>query len=319
MVLNKNLKNQMKISNSEESTELFQMIRSLLIIPNYSLDSEVNLGYKKALKNESCPKCNGNHIIKYGRRNDRQRYKCKDCCKVFDERTDTAISSTKVHLDKWFMYIMLLINKTSIRECARKLNISAKTSFFMRHRILDCLNVILENKSVKDIVKIEEVYFKCSYKGKHSKNSVLSVPAKLSESRRECLLEKSNENKYVCFAICSDINGNIISVKLDKEKSKLLEKKENFIKETKINYKFKNEVVLNQDIKGYYFRIQSWLRDFRGVSTKYLSNYLNLFCWSENTYKEDTIHKVKILLSEILQVKSYSTIESIRNRHIEII
>lgn len=321
MVLNKDLKNQVKILNSKEDIELFEMIRSLLIMPNYPLESEVNSDYKKNLENENCPKCKKNNIIKYGRRNNRQRYKCKDCGKVFDERTDSVISNTKVSLDKWFMYIILLINKTSIRECARKLKISIKTSFFMRHRILDCLSIIFENKAVKDIGRVEEVYFKRSYKGNHSKRGVINVPVKSSESRIESLLENSNEDKDVCVKIYSDINGNIISATLDKEKFKFLQMKENFIKETKSNYndyKIKNEVYLKKNVKGYYFRLQNWLSDFRGVSTKYLSNYLNLFCWIEDTYKENTIYKVNILLAEILQMKNYVTIESIINRHIEI-
>ena len=55
-----------------------------------------------------------------------------------------------------YKYITLLVNKATIRECANELGISVKTSFFMRHRILDCLNIILGKGFVSGIVESDD-------------------------------------------------------------------------------------------------------------------------------------------------------------------
>ena len=138
MALHKNLEKHIKTLNLNELEELFNILSSLLISPIYSSDFNEEIKEAKYFKGEICPRCYENHIIKYGKRYDRQRFKCKKCGKVFDERTSSIISSTKLPLDKWFKYITLLVNKATIRECASELDVSIKTSFFMRHRILDC-------------------------------------------------------------------------------------------------------------------------------------------------------------------------------------
>ena len=45
------------------------------------IDEEFNEEIKEAkyFKGEICPRCYENHIIKYGKRYDRQRFKCKKC------------------------------------------------------------------------------------------------------------------------------------------------------------------------------------------------------------------------------------------------
>lgn len=274
MVFNKNLKKQTK---SKQIKELVDIISSILVMPNYSLDSIKNIDNIKELDIDECPICNENHVIKYGIRNDRQRYKCKTCGKVFDERTASPISYTKISLDKWFKYIDLLINKVSIRKCAKALDISIKTSFFMRHKILNCLSKITEHESVAEHINIEKVYFKRSHKGIRKKSDVATTHVKEKDSKSGDLLDNLIEQEDVCIEISSDINGDIIS-------AKLVDIKENFTKEIKVKYNiYKKQIRYTQNMKKYSDRLKIWIKDFRGVSTKYLSNYLNLFFWSEKT------------------------------------
>lgn len=226
-------------------------------MPNYSLDSAKNIDSSKVLNIEICPICNGNHVIKYGKKYDRQRYKCKTCRKVFDERTDSAISHTKISLDKWFKYINLLIKKVSIRECAKELDISIKASFFMRHRILDCLSLMLKKESIGKSISIEGIYFKCSNDDNYK------------------------ENECHCIVIFSDVNGNIVSTKLYTERDEILKIKKNFMKDNKNNINMdKKEVYFTHNIKIHYSSFKTWLKKYRWVSIKYLSNYLTLFSWS---------------------------------------
>ena len=196
---------ELKILNSQKDIALFKKLKSLLVNSDCSIDKE-----------NKCPVCKGNHIIKHGKRNNIQRYKCKSCDKVFSERTNSAISNTKVSLDKWFIYIALLINKTSIRKCSKILNISLKTSFFMRHKILDCLSIILKKDDALDEKKVNEN--DCGFK--------------------------------------------------------------------------------------------EWSSCFRGVSIKYLNNYLSLFVWTKNAGNKDVICKAKILFEKLLQINTNITIKN---------
>ena len=104
MSLHKNLEKHIKTLNLNELEELFNILSSLLISPIYSSDFNEEIKEAKYFKGEICPRCYKNHIIKYGKRYDRQRFKCKKCGKVFDERTSSIISSTKLPIDKWFKY-----------------------------------------------------------------------------------------------------------------------------------------------------------------------------------------------------------------------
>ena len=87
MALSENLKKEVKQPNSKKARELVNTISSLLVMPNHSSDSVKNIDNTGKLDLDKCPICNENHIIKYGKRNNRQRYKCKICGKIFDERT----------------------------------------------------------------------------------------------------------------------------------------------------------------------------------------------------------------------------------------
>ncbi len=64
----------------------------------------------------------------------------------------------------------------SIRECATEIEVGVKTSFYMRHRILDVINLSLKNDAVEGIVEVDEVFIRHSYKVNHSKNPTFVMP-----------------------------------------------------------------------------------------------------------------------------------------------
>ena len=45
-----------------------------------------------------------------------------------------------------------------IRQCAEEVEVSVKTSFYMRHRILDVINLYLKKDIVNGIVEVDEVF-----------------------------------------------------------------------------------------------------------------------------------------------------------------
>lgn len=53
----------------------------------------------------------------------------------------------------------------SIKECATEIEVRVKTSFYMRHRILDVINLSLKEDTVTGIVEVDEFFIRHSYQG----------------------------------------------------------------------------------------------------------------------------------------------------------
>ena len=65
-------------------------------------------------------------------------------------------------------------------------------------------------------------------------------------------------------------------------------------------------------------RLKRLIRYFNGVATKYSQNYLTWFRWCEITKKEKDISKIKELFINLVTTENYSTINTIKNRYIEL-
>ena len=137
---------------------------------NFERDIEIlKERYKNGIK---CPKCGHSKLNKNGRTNNRQRYICKNCRTTFDERSFSPLSNTKLSLDTWLKYCRFMIEGGTIKYCAEKVSVSVPTSFFMRHRILDVLNLSLKNQTFEGIVCADEYNLNESFKGKSPKKTI---------------------------------------------------------------------------------------------------------------------------------------------------
>lgn len=65
------------------------------------------------MNRKSCPFCNCNSIIKHGKRNDRQRYRCKDCHKTWTNKNRPQRLSAKI----WQEYTQ---NASTVRELSER-------------------------------------------------------------------------------------------------------------------------------------------------------------------------------------------------------
>ena len=140
-------------------------------------ESNNNKKYREILRNGienkiKCPKCSHTDLSKNGITNSRQRYICKNCRTTFDERSFSPLSNTKLSLDKWLKYCRLMVEGGTIKYCAEKVDVSVPTSFFMRHRILDVLNLALRNQIFEGIVAADDYNLNESFKGKSHKKSI---------------------------------------------------------------------------------------------------------------------------------------------------
>ena len=149
--------------NKEELRDLISVAQGVLSALFSCDEIKDNIKESRFSKGYECPKCQCKDVNKNGKIRGRQRYICKRCRCTFDEFTMSPFSSTNLGLDKWLKYCELMILGLSIRQCATEIGVGVKTSFYMRHRILDVINLSLKNDMVEGIVEVDEVFIRESY------------------------------------------------------------------------------------------------------------------------------------------------------------
>ncbi len=100
-----------------------------------------------------CYKCHSHRIVKLGTYNGMQRYRCKDCSVSFTSKSKSIFATTKLEKDKWLKYIECFVDCLSLRRCAEKVGVCLKTSYFMRHRIIECLKKTKVSLSLIKIIR----------------------------------------------------------------------------------------------------------------------------------------------------------------------
>lgn len=267
----------------------------------YSLTAHINNGI-------ICPKCGSTKCVKNGMEKDKQRFICKECSKSFRTTTGSAISSTKLENEKWIEYIKCMINGKSIRKSAEIVGVCVKTSFYMRHKVLDAIKAYEDRGKVSGIVEMDETFLAESYKGNHKKSG-FKIPRK-SRKRGKEVTKRGISREQICIGTAIDKNGNIImemtcrgritSKKLDQlyngnvpegttictdsySSYKTLSRKLK-LKHKQIPTGKHSDGIFNlSSINSLHSRFKTWIRKFNGVSTKFLPNYLTWFKWLEKT------------------------------------
>lgn len=265
-----------------------------------------------------CPRCGcDNHIIKFGKFNGVQRYKCKNCNKTFSDVTNTPFYRSKKPLAYWLVYAKFMFQGMTIRDCATMLKINMATAFFWRHKILDSLFFLEGKEDLEGDIQIRDVYFLESHKGQKGKGM---------EKRPNRFVRRINLDKSVSVLCLSDKNNKIIADPIGKgvfdlygvrnwmEKRIELAPKANFISSVMKfnNNKLAVNIFNNKIRKGspeetmrgraLGSKLERWIgKKFKGVATKYLNNYLVWFKYymsdSFKTYKEFLSKKLNILMS----------------------
>ncbi|WP_419880493.1 transposase [Peribacillus sp. B-H-3] len=128
----------MELSDSDKEYLLEALKRYLTpsIATHGALINE--LREKKYKEGFVCPACNSKSVIRYGKRDGRQRYRCKDCNKLSSDLTNTPLYRTK-KADKWLLFIECMINGLSLRKAAKIVKVSHVTLFYWRHKILSAI------------------------------------------------------------------------------------------------------------------------------------------------------------------------------------
>lgn len=187
----------------------------------------------------------------------------------------------------------------SIKKTAQECNISLKTAFIWRYKILDAFTVKREEVKLSGIIEADETFFRLSYKGTKNLSSLTSRMPKYRGGKAERRGLSKDQVCVVCaidrkgttFSKVSNL-GKISSNDLDTIYHNKIEgdaifctdsekSYKQFIKKNKYKIvqiprgKHKNGVYHINHINSFHNNLKHFTDKFRGISTKYLSNYLS--------------------------------------------
>jgi transposase-like protein len=250
------------------------------------LKTHINITLKKDIytnrTTNCCPNCAGNRYIKYGSYNKIQRYKCKECGKTFSKATNSLWSYLKKTPDKWIEFLELMLEKKTLRFCAKKLNISLVTAFYWRHKVLRGLVLDDIPKSLVGDIHMGKSIKKENFKGSRNiqtlkRRSIWIVGAK---DTKDSMLVKpicKDSWKLKCFndKIYSKIENKAYIIPYGDRYLSSVAKRHNKKLFSKIN-ESKN-INIKNTTKCFMLNLNSWFRSFRGIATKYLEEYLKFF------------------------------------------
>jgi len=257
-------------------------------------------------KQQSCPHCLSEAIIRWGSYKNRPRLKCKNCNRTFNPLTGTAWHYIHHH-DKFKAYIRCMTEGKSLRACRKEVGICLQTSFCWRHKLLKAIESV-EKTWLKKVIQADETFFLKSFKGqKHLE----AQQGRKARKRGGTAQKRGISDEQVCVMAACDQQANMLLKvagfgRLDKKmveqtlatqvrkqrthrailvtdrhpSYKQMVKQKKLVHQTvfaqKKQYRNPEGFHIN-GVNAIHSRLKMWIANFKGVATKYLQNYLNYF------------------------------------------
>ena len=290
-----------KISDLDELRKMVAFLKEKIELLESSKKALYDLLFKE--HRPVCPKCHSTSINRNGKYKGKQNYICKECKKKFSGLTNSLFHHTHLsfkHIEQCFE---CLIHLFSIRKTARIMKVSTKTIFTVRHKIMSVLKEIINSFRLKGEVKLDEYYLSINLKGTRKEKMPRASKKRTSHGKKKrginrhkvCVVSGCDEFDNMFFTVAGTgpvtINmideyvvpkiGNTSQVITDCKSSY-----ESIAKEKGWNLKqIKSGTYIDEDnnnlseINSLHQQLEIYLSNFRGVSTKHLQQYLDLFCF----------------------------------------
>lgn len=290
-----------RILPKQEQEQLVKRINSELVDSSDSVAQLLEIRQNHQQKDKFiCPHCNGEDIVGHGNYKGRKRYKCKICRKTFNDLTGTSVSW--IHKKKeWNSYLRCIANNLTLREAAKEVGVSFRTSFLWRHKIIGAFKDEGCTK-LEGIIEGDETFFLFSEKGSKSiearkprkrggkasragiNNEHVAVIVSIDRNKRP-ILEVAGRGRISANKIeaCLGkwVGDNVSVLCTDSHRSYESFAKKKGLKHIKINASkgqhVKDKVYHVQNINNTHHLLKDWVKQFNGVASGYLQNYMNWF------------------------------------------
>lgn len=252
--------------------------------------------------NNCCPICGSNHIVKNGLRKgtNRQKYICKSCNRSFSDTTNTIAFHSKKSYNTWQTYISCLLKGMTLSDTAKEIGISVTTSFIWRHKVLKSLSNFNKDVKLSETVEIDPIYFSINLKGtkkdkmpRYSKKRTNSAYRGISH-HKVCVITANDSNDNMLFKVSGlgvETTEMLMKFKdyFESESILVTDSKRTFDKfaiEKNMKHNYIPSKFYKSDsgyslstLNGLHSELKTWLKKFKGVSTKHLQGYLDLFIY----------------------------------------
>jgi len=278
-----------------------------------------------------CPHCNSLNIVKNGHTKSQvQTYKCKNCCKRFNDLTNTVFRGTHLTYEQIEIFIQCFQDKVSLRKTSKRMKVHTNTVHLLRLKVINALQEMRKNTKLSGTIESDEIYKSINLKGTKPNNMPRFSKPRVSKGTT---IRGINKHK-VCIESAIDENDNTFleivgtgSITSDMIRKSLVPKIEN-IKSITTDCKSSYESVAIENnwhlyqikscghcdefgnslanINSVHSGLSSFLSHFRGVSTKHLQGYLDWYIFDK--YLNYSFEEDKKINEVIRKSINYSTI-----------
>ena len=266
---------------SYQRNELIQVLSE-----NYStagIAATIEANFTKAPK---CPHCESEELYKWGIRNKRQRYRCRDCHSTFNSFSNTQLARLQ-HPEKWDKYLEGMTHSLTLRPAAKECGVNLKTAFRWRHRFLKTMEDD-QAPELNGITELDETLFRESFKGQRKnlprparkrgndeKSECRKIPVMVARDRSDSTVDAVLDNGSA-DELCKNLNGRInieaiVCADASLAHEKLARKLGFIFKElvTSSGQKVLDGVFHLQHVNAYHSHLKQWIKGvFHGVATK---------------------------------------------------
>jgi transposase-like protein len=117
-----------------------QLLACIIRLPEDGIETLLEAALKIMLPTPSrrpdCPHCRSKKVIKYVKKDGKQRFQCSACSKTFMLTTNTIMAESHQPVWAWEQLIKDTMTGLSIEHSAKALEISHQCAFDMRHKFL---------------------------------------------------------------------------------------------------------------------------------------------------------------------------------------
>jgi transposase-like protein len=152
-----------------------------------------------------------NRKTRTGSRSERRVWKCADCRKQFTVLVGTIFHGTKIPLRTWLFVIYdacAAKNGISAREVERKYGLTAKTAWFMMHRIREAMKREPMAGMLSGRVIVDETFYGGKPKNRHGHDPSKRLPGQSDKTPIMALV--SRETGEVRAQVVPDVKGSTL-------------------------------------------------------------------------------------------------------------
>ena len=141
------------------STQIYKLIKDKITDQTSNYDNYT-------VKPKCCPHCGSILFVKNGfNKKHRQKFKCKDCKKIFSYTTGTLFFHSISNYNLWKNFIACEINGLTLEQERIQIGRCKTTCFNMRHKLYNAIKDIVFGTKLTGLTEIDASYTKINLKG----------------------------------------------------------------------------------------------------------------------------------------------------------